>query len=155
MPEYNSYEDLVSSLESELSKVLEDYVTPVMTDILKRHIYTDIYQAYRPIRGGWVNGSTYQRRYHLPDSLYSIIRPNGDGVMAIVTSDESFTPIVKGYRFNNNYNPGAFLEMLEKGNMGIWKHGFPRPAVSNAQKEIDTSSEIKEAVKKGLNAIFG
>lgn len=155
MPEYSSYEELVSSIEKTFPKILEDYVTPVMTEILKQHIYTDIYQVYTPVSGGWVNGTTYKRRRNLPNSLYSIVKSDGDGVLAFVTSDESFTPIIKGHHFDNNCNPGAFLEMLEKGNMGIWKIGFPRPAVSNAQKEIDTSYAIKEAIQKGLDSIFG
>lgn len=154
MSDYDNFNDLISAIESKIPQVLEDYAVPVMKDILCQHIYTDIYQSYVPTPNGWIGGSTYQRRRNLPNSLYDIIEREDDGYVAMVTSNETFSPIISGYSFNNNYNPGAFLEMIETGNMGIWKSGFPRPAVSNAQKEINTSSQLKEAIQKGLEAVF-
>lgn len=39
--------------------------------------------------------------------------------------------------------------------MGIWRGGFPRPAVTNTQNEIDTSQEIKSAIQNGIQREIG
>ena len=90
--------------------------------------------VHTPKPGAWVNGTTYSRRHVLEGSVYS--RKEGEG-RYLVTSDASASPsVVPGYSFSPR-GAGSFLALLESGNMGIWRGGFARPAVGNAQKEVD------------------
>ena len=148
MAVYDSWENLTAAAEKHCANVLLKDVAPVAKEIVRKHIQSDIYDAYTPQEGAWVNGSTYQRRGKLLTTLQATL--NVDGNELTVTSKATASkPIIKGYRFNNVY-PGAFLEMLESDNRGIWKSGFPRPAISNAQKEIDSSREIISAIENGF-----
>lgn len=134
-------------LYSVVRQVLIKDVAPTVEDILKKHIQSDIYDAYSPSEGAWIGGGTYDRRHVLENSITSEII---DGNTLLVTSTGSANyPIVSGWEFSNKY-PGAFLEMLASGNMGIWKSGFSRPAVENAQAEVDNSSAVRSALDRGI-----
>lgn len=119
---------------SEYAKdILMNDVAPVAIDILLSHIRKDIYDAYQP--------SFYKRRYSLLSEgniMYKMIDDN----TLFVTS----TAQPNGKR---GFEPGGFLQMLEEGNLGWWKQGFARPAISNAQKEIDSSAKITSAINRG------
>lgn len=155
MTDYDSWEDLVSAVEGSIKHILLEDVAPVAEDILRKHIENDIYGAYTPKNGGWFAGrlydSPYGRRHVLEDSIRSEME-NATSMMitSYATANQSLVP---GYSFSNRYG-GAFLQMLENGDMGIWRKGFPRPAVSNAQKEIDTSSQIQNAIKNGIKRVI-
>lgn len=128
-------------------QVLLEEVAPTVEEILRKHIQSDIYDAYTPQPGAWVDGETYERRHVLENSITSEIV---DGDTLFVTSVAAASdPIVEGYEFTSKY-PGAFLEMLASGNMGIWRSGFARPAVENAQAEVDNSSAIQAAIEQGV-----
>lgn len=133
-----------------MDAMLEE-VAPVVEDILRRHIQTDIYDVYTPKEGAWIGGETYERSHLLEDSVTSYII-DGDTLFttSMTTADES---IVEGYDFSSNY-PGAFLEMLASGHTGIWTSGFPRPAVENAQAEVDNSSAVRQAVDRSVKKAF-
>lgn len=154
---HNTYEGLCTEAQNRCRRILEQYVAPVATDIVRKHIQKDIYDAYTPKEGAWVSGSTYQRRKELlktgiaDGGLYtSIIAPDE----ILITSDtHAGKSIVRGYRFVTDY-PGAFLEFFEQDNFGVWRKGFPRPAVSNAQKEINRSGAISDAIKRGIEQEF-
>lgn len=156
MPYYDNWDDLVTAVQDHCTKILEDDVCPVVEEIVLRHIHDDIYSVYKPKPGRWVNGTTYERRYSLLDkrNMYHEMQDNGRTLM--VTSVAKASPsVVKGYSFHNR-RPGAFLSLLESGNMGIWFGGFPRPAISNAQREIDKGlssvhSAIGAAIQSGLD----
>lgn len=155
MPEYETWEDLVSAVEGSISDILMTDVAPVAEDILRKHIESDIYGAYSPKSGGWFAGvyyeSPYPRRHVLENSIRSEME-NATSMM--VTSYASAGPsLVPGYHFANRYG-GSFLQMLEVGNMGIWRKGFPRPAVANAQKEIDNSAKIQSAIRNGIKRVI-
>lgn len=144
---FSDWGELVDAVEDATIRILKKDVAPVAEDILKKHIKSDIYDVYTPKENGWVSGTTYQRRYSLEDSISSSII-NDDTLLT--TSYATASPaIVKGWSFHNRY-PGAFLKLLEVGDMGIWKSGFARPAVSNAQSEIDSSSRVESAIKNGI-----
>ena len=148
---FDDIEDLLDAVESRLTDVLMEDVAPVVEKILLKHIKTDIYGAYTPKPGAWVNGTTYQRRHVLEDGITSKVM-NGDTLL--VTSEATANQsVVKGYHFSNRYE-GAFLQLLESGHMGIWRNGFARPAVANAQREAEESSAVNNAIKRGLKRVM-
>lgn len=137
---YNNLDDAVQG-------ILLAEVAPVVEEILRRHIQTDIYDAYTPKEGAWVDGQTYERRHVLEDAITSEIIDGGTlFVTSVAAANDS---VVRGYEFSNDH-PGAFLELLESGNMGIWRGGFARPAVTNAQSEVDGSAEIRMLIENGV-----
>ena len=149
---YGDWNSLAAAFSRATKRILKNNVAPVAEDIMRKHIKSDIYNVYTPKRGAWVNGTTYQRRHILESSVTSNVI-NQDTLF--VTSTATASPaIVSGWSFNNRYD-GAFLELLESGHMGIWKSGFPRPAVSNTQREFDTSKEIISAIKRGIKSEIG
>ena len=149
---FSDWESLVSAVDAKATQILQRYVAPVAEDILKKHIKSDIYDVYTPKTNGWVNGTTYQRRHALEQAVTTIVQ---DKHTILVTSTATASPaVLSGWSFHNRY-PGAFLKLLEVGNMGIWRGGFPRPAVTNTQNEIDTSQEIKSAIQNGIQREIG
>ena len=144
---YDEIEDLLGAVEAGLADVLKQDVAPVAENILLKHIKTDIYGVYSPTPGAWVGGTTYQRRHVLEDGIKSEI--TSDNTLLITSDASAGQSIVKGYHFSNRY-AGAFLQLLESGHMGIWKNGFARPVVANAQKEVENSAAIQRAIKSGL-----
>lgn len=154
MAMYDDWDSLVVAAEKKVTQILKQDVAPVVEEIVQSHIQSDIYYAYSPHPGVWVNGSTYERRHALENSIYSSIT---DGDTLLVTSTATASPsIINGYSFRNRY-PGAFLKMLESGNTGIWRKGFPRPAIGNAQTEIDDnlqSGSISRAIENGIKREF-
>ena len=151
---FDDWEQMVAAAEAEIKVILEDYVAPVAEKILERHIESDIYSVYTPKTNGWVttlgvggHRITYRRRHVLEGDITSYLtRPD----TLFITSKATASPsVVPGYSFRNRYD-GSFLKLLETGHMGVWRNGFPRPAVSNTQKEIDSSNAIKSAIKRGI-----
>lgn len=125
MPDYDNWEELCEAAQGRCKDILSRDVAPVAIQIVKKHIQKDIYDAYTPITGGWVNGTTYSRRHVLEGSVYhTFIHDDEIMVTSNATASKS---VVKGYSFHNR-RPGSFLQLLESGHMGIWRHGFPRPA---------------------------
>ncbi len=149
---FSDWESLISAVDAKATQILQRDVAPVAEDILKKHIKSDIYDVYTPKPNGWVNGTTYQRRHALEQAVTTIVQ---DKHTILVTSTATASPaVLSGWSFHNRY-PGAFLKLLEVGNMGIWRGGFPRPAVTNTQNEIDTSQEIKSAIQNGIQREIG
>lgn len=149
---FSDWDSLIKAVDDKAENVLKKDVAPIAEELLRKHIKSDIYDVYTPRENAWVNGSTYQRRHVLEESITSFM---SDKNTLLITSPATASPaIVKGWSFHNRY-PGAFLKLLESGNMGIWKRGFPRPAVSNTQDEIDQSPKIKSAIKQGIQREIG
>lgn len=152
---FSDWEALASAVDAKADNILKQDVVPVAESILKRHIKSDIYDVYTPKENGWVSSdgqrTTYQRRNILEDEVISLM----SNKTLTVTSTAAASPsIIKGHSFRNRY-PGAFLKLLESGNMGIWRGGFPRPAIKNTQAEFDTGTAIKSAVKRGIKREIG
>lgn len=155
MTNYDSIEALVSAIEKRSTaiaqRVLEKYAAPIAEEIVRQHIISDIYNAYTPKENGWVdtkgNRVTYQRRHDLENSLY--YQFNGVDEI-LITSNAKANRSVGRQKFRHRY-PGSFLELLESGNMGMWRGGFPRPAIAKAQAEIDGSTAIQKAIQYGIN----
>lgn len=125
--------DTLLTTEMYASDILMTDVAPVAIDILLKHIKKDIYEAYTP--------SFYERRYSLlarENIMYKMIDAN----TLFITS----TAQPNGKR---GFAPGGFLQMLEEGDLGWWRKGFPRPAITNAQNEVDSSSKIANAISRG------
>ena len=149
---FSDWASLVSAVDQKATAILKQDVAPVAEDILKKHIKSDIYNAYTPKPNGWVNGTTYQRRHVLEGAVTSLMP---DPHTLIVTSTATASPaVVPGWSFHNRY-PGAFLKLLESGNMGIWRGGFPRPAVSNTEADFETNKKLHSAIKNGIKREIG
>ena len=149
---FSDWDSLIKAVDDKSVNVLKNDVAPIAEELLRKHIKSDIYDVYTNRENAWVNGSTYQRRHVLEESITSFM---SDKNTLLITSPATASPaIVNGWSFHNRY-PGAFLKLLESGNMGIWKRGFPRPAVSNTQDEIDQSPKIKSAIKQGIQREIG
>ena len=149
---FDSFEELVAQMQRDAAKVMKEDVAPYVESVLKQHIKDDIYGVYQPKNGGWVRGSTYERRGELADKVVSLF-PSEDEL--IVTSAENANDsVVPGYVFSNRYE-GSFLELLASGNMGIWRNGFSRPAVEIAQMDIDTSPDLDRIIAKGIKRVMG
>lgn len=149
---HDNWDSLTDAVQKRCKEILDKSIAPVAKKIVQEHIVSDIYESYTPKINGWVNDkgqrATYQRRYSLTKrgSVYHKFIAKDE--ILITSNTPASKPVVKGWRFRNK--TGGFLEMLERGNMGIWVHGFPRPAIKNAQKEINKSSEIEALIKAGL-----
>lgn len=152
MPVHENVQELAAYIDSRTDEILLDYVAPVVEEILLKNIENMIYGTYTPQPGAWVNGTTYQRRRLFGDHMVRKIEE--PGLLAVTSNAAPSDPVVKGARFLP-YTDGAFLGMLENGDMGIWRSGFPRPAVSSAQKEVYHSLAVQIAIRSGLERLFG
>lgn len=151
---FSDWNSLVKEVDKKAGQILKNDVAPIAENILKKHIKSDIYDAYTPKENGWVNGTTYQRRHIMENSVTSVFQ-NGNTLLVTTKKDVTASPsVIKGWSFHNRYQ-GSFLKLIESGNTGIWKNGFPRPAVSNAQIEFGTSQEIKSSIKRGIQREIG
>lgn len=144
---FNSIDDLFRAIggveiidEAQMGVVIEEG-----KNVLYKHIQSDIYGAYTPKPGGWVGGSTYVRRNSLSKgSLVAINEP--DGTITITSTAVPGNPVGRG---SISSKPGSLLQLIEGDRHGLWRGGFPRPAVDNAQKEID-SGALMSAIEKAL-----
>lgn len=149
---FTDWDKLTNAINQKCKEILTEYVAPISNELLRNHIVHDIYFGYTPKQNGWVGGSTYARRGMLSEWVTSFTE---DSNTLVTTSTASPAPsVVKGWRFENRQT-GSFLELLESDNLGVWRGGFPRPAVSNTEKEYDTGTAVKSAISKGINKEFG
>lgn len=158
--EFETWGELINGAETVVEFILKQDVAPVAEDILRTHIINDIYKAYTPKENGWVNSkgekATYERRWDLPKKVASkLSRDVGQSshydTLIITSLAKPTTPVVKGSVFTEmNKDGGSFLALLESGRMGIWRNGFPRPAVSNAERNMKRSRLITRAIKQGI-----
>lgn len=137
----DNIEDLyASALDATSARiVLMDYVAPVVEEILRKHIESGIYGAYEP--------KEYVRRMSLTDSIRS--QMISDNELLVTATSQPNRP-ANGWHSSGD---GAFLYMLEVGDLGWWRKGFPRPAISNAQREVDNSSAVENAKQKGIKRV--
>ena len=144
---FNSIDDLFRAIggveiidEAQMGAVIEEG-----KNVLYKHAALDCYGAYTPKPGGWVGGSTYVRRNSLSKgSLVAINDP--DGTITITSTAVPGNPVGRG---SISSEPGSLLQLIEGDRHGLWRGGFPRPAVGNAQKEID-SGALMSAIEKAL-----
>lgn len=171
--EYSDWDSLVAAAQKKCATILRRDVAPIVEKIVKDHIEKDIYGAYSPKPGAWklskikqsvrgvyedrvkddTNKDTYKRRHTLTDDVYSEMSGANNDTLLTTTNTAPSPSVVPGWSFHNR-RQGAFLQLLESGNMGIWKSGFPRPAIGNAQKEIDNSSRVSRAIENGIKREF-
>lgn len=152
---FDSFEEIVSRAKRDSETILTKHVSPIVKSILRRHIQTDIYDVYSPKKNGWVHGTTYKRRKRISKMIDAFMEYDGDDAMLVVTSTEDASEsVVPGYSFSNRY-AGSFLELLGSGHMGIWRNGFARPAVENAQDDIETDPKVDNAIESGIQKYMG
>lgn len=150
----SNWDALVFHTNNAAEKILKEYVAPVAEDILRRHIQTDIYDAYTPKTNGWVSSDgkreTYQRRHVLERAVRSVLED--DNTLLVTSTARPSPSVVKGHNFINRYD-GSFLELIQSGHTGIWKGGFPRPAVRNTEadfKDFDKGKRLGSVIQYGI-----
>lgn len=110
--------------------------------IFIKHAQHDVYNAYTPKPGAWKGGNTYDRRYSLVNTVtHKVDKRNGE--IHITANTRARTPIVRSsslYSSGGDGASGAFFRIIEApaGHHGIWKRGFSRPFIQNAQREVDS-----------------
>ena len=119
--------------------VMMDYVAPVVEEILRKHIESDIYGAYTP--------KFYERSYSLTANVRS--QMISDDELLVTSTAVPNTPHA-GWHSSGD---GAFLYMLEVGDLGWWRKDFPRAAISNTQRETDSSTKVRQAMKLGVEQV--
>lgn len=135
-------DNFVDGLDMEIPTAAIAEIRKLGEEVLRRHIETNIYGVDKRGSGTWVHGTTYSRRHALPATVYSYVAGN---TVYVTASGAPSTPIRNGASFDSS-EPGSFLGLLESGNLGFltrtsrYAPGFPRPAVSNAQAEVDGSA---------------
>lgn len=143
--------------DSVIQDIMMHEVADVVEKILLKHIQTDIYDAYSPhiyswntTPPGWYRLNDREIQYRRRNSLLSSagIYKEMNGNELFMTSDVEANQAVIGVWSSHGH--GSFLQMLEVGPGPVWKGAFGRPAISNAQEEIDSSSDIQKAFDAGL-----
>ena len=149
---FGSYEELIAAVKAVIPNILTDYVADVAEEILLDHIESDIYDAYAPQPGKWINDSTYPRRHALEHGVDSWMESPDT---LVVTSKANPSPaIISGHSVYGG-DSGGFLRLLESGNMGISGCQFPRPAVTSTQAEFGSSSALSAALQRGIRSEIG
>lgn len=143
---FDDIDDLIKAVGSAPTDDVIQLIANEVEDILLKHIKSDIYAAYTPKEGAWVRGTTYMRRHVLEGGIKSTLE--ADGTLLTTSDAPAGQSVVRGYNFSNA--DSGFLQLLESGHMGIWKHGFARPVVANAQKEVDNSPKIRSILEGGM-----
>lgn len=167
--EYSSWEELAAAIDAVVPAVLESSVAPVMESIVTKHVKEDVYDAYTPKPGGWslsrmkssvrsaYAASAGDSTYHRRNSLYNLkSEMQGRNTLLTTTSSAPAPAVVRGWSFHNRRD-GAFFQLLESGKTGIWRGGFPRYPIRNAQREIDRGleaprSNLSKAIRSGFAA---
>lgn len=167
--ECSSWEELAAAIDAVVPAVLESSVAPVMENIVTKHVRKDVYDAYTPKPGGWslsrmkpsvrsaYAASAGDSTYHRRNSLYNLkSEMQGRNTLITTTSSAPAPAVVKGWSFHNRRD-GAFFQLLESGKTGIWRGGFPRYPIKNAQTEIDKGlvapySNLSKAIRRGFAA---
>lgn len=135
--------------------IMMNEVADIVWDILQKHISEDIYAAYSPHTTyygrnppvGWIGvGQEGYYRYARRWSLYENKVSKMLGDTLFVTSDAEPNMSVMGSGWTHN-NTGGFLQMIGTNPGSAWKGRFPRPAIQNAQDEIDNSPYAAKALE--------
>ena len=146
MGEYSNWSSLVKAAQTACNDVLKSEVADTAKKIVNKHIQSDIYDTYSPV--GEENGG-YDRRNELGDPTNTISRMIDKNTILITNEAPPSPPI-----FDGDYGEydDELLYWIEKGRVlnmfnnkdYPWMH--PRPAISNAQEEINSSTEIESAI---------
>lgn len=151
--EADSISELEDMLDAEVKKKAKQMMlkelAPIVEDILRKHIETEIYGFHYPFDRG-----TYGRRHQLPAMLSSSM----SGADTMITTSNAPPAPSRTRGGSVNGSGGGFLRLLETGNMGFItrRHGFfPRPAVSSAQAEVDGSARVAAAKQRIIAKILG
>ena len=143
--QFDSLDNLYSAAQraAVCEDVLMNDVAPIVKEILRKHIETDVYGAYRSLAK-----NPYMRRGLLTSRITS--KMISDDTMLVTSIAQPAKP-ADGWASSGD---GAFLYMLEVGDLGWWRKDFPRPAISNAQREVDKSAAVERAKKMGLKRVM-
>lgn len=144
---FENVESLIDHLNTINASGAIDQVAAKVEEILKKHIASDIYGRSYKSEGAWVNGTTYQNRNNIENMVKSEME---DENTLVVTSTEGASESISRIKKFSNGEDGAFLQLLESGNMGFVKKGFSRPAVTNAQREVDNNPSIRALIDRGM-----
>lgn len=150
MLEIGHWDVLCAVAQEKCDEILEKDVAPIVSSILLKSIQNNIYRKYTPV--------VYRRRNNLASESNIKTYLSEDGTLT-VTSVAEPSPAIFKKKYNTPIYPpeSRLLQWIEFGRVpnyfgasdGAW--AYPRPAVAMAQKEINTSTAVKNAIKRGLN----
>ena len=156
---FDDWEALVRGAMGIVPEILMNDVAPKAKHIMRAHIGTDIYQAYSPKPLGWVRvgdggkwrRATYQRRGGLASGVFARLEDNSTLVVS------SNTPPNESPTGANVYGgeSGGLLRIIEGTNHGLWRGGFPRPAVSRTTADFRSNGSLHHAIRKGIENKIG
>lgn len=142
--------------------IMLEEVSDAVWDVIEKHISTDIYAAYSPKQTyygkhppvGWVRVGgresgvySYQRRWSLYDRDNMVTKIIGLNTL-FVTSDAQPNESVVGSGWNGAV--GGFIQMIGTNPGPIWRGRFARPALQNAQDDIDNNSWTQRALAEAF-----
>lgn len=131
---YNSIEEYLAAVEAAIPTAMMKSVAPKVEDILAIYTIMRVYAVYHPKAGGWVRGTTYQRRMALAEGIVSWM----EGDELNVTSEAAPNTSITGKAVYGGRD-GGFYTMLASGRTGLWRNGFPRPVIPEAQAFVDAN----------------
>lgn len=157
---FDNWESLISGVQEVVPEILEIDAAPKAKHILRTHIGKDIYRAYRPKTNGWIgrgeNGkwqkTTYQRRGTLAFDVFAKLEDTKTLVVSSKTAPGE--AVVPGHTTYGG-ETGGLLRLLEGSRHGIWRGGFPRPAVKNTIKDFKTNAGLRAAIRNGVKKRIG
>ena len=148
-----SSDQLLREIAGVVRDILYEDIKPEAERIFKNEVETTIYKAYVPRQ--------YVRRHNIGSNIYTDITSKRLYTYHFeITSDETAnksitrfgTPVgFGGFKYGH---PGAFVEMLEVGNMGWWRKHFPRPVISNTQIKFN-SGELDKTISDAISNKIG
>ena len=134
---FSNQKELMAAINANIDAALRE-AAPKVKDILLSHIKSDIYDAYDP--------KFYERRGAL-ESGNNIVWQVTDHTLVVKDMTPGNTPIGVGKTPAGNQLIGIIQTGAQGNGLGKWKGAFARPAVANAQDELDNSSVIRDALK--------
>lgn len=135
---FSNQKELMAAINANIDAALQQ-AAPKVKEVLLSHIQSDIYDAYQPQK--------YERR-GLLGSGENIVWDVTDHTLTVKDMTPGNTPIGVGRTPAGNQLIGIIQTGAQGNGLGKWKGAFARPAVANAQDEVNQSSIIHDALKK-------
>ena len=127
MAVFDSFAELESHLMEELRSVIHNDIPPIVDDVIKEHINSDVY-SYSP---EW-----YDRR-GMMKSGENLKHYEGDLSLLVTDETPGNTPVFPGYQPSGT-DLSFIINTGAQGNgNGMWRKAFARPYIDNAQKDVN------------------
>ena len=147
---------ITQAMVDEASRIVLEKYAPRIEDILRKHVEDKIenYTIPTATGGPWYQDGSHNSPYIKRHAISGAITHKIEGDTLLVSSTASSSPSVITHGFISGW--GNYLEFFEVGNRGFKGSGFPRLAVTDAQKEADMLiPQMQEEAIKILESMIG